>query len=253
MYSGLVPALSVPNDVIGRFEAHVHRAPSGPYATRPLPYRLLRPAAGPGTLLPLVLFLHGAGERGDDNTAQLRYLPQWLCAPPLSTAYPSILIVPQLPGMRRWGSVHWSVGKRVYSETPSAELLAVRAILDHVLDTSPADPDRVYLTGLSMGGFGAWEMASRWPERFAALAPICGGGDVTRVAPLAGLPVWAWHGGADDVVAPERSREMIAALAAAGGRPRYTELPGVGHDAWTPAYCDKDGLLQWMFAQRRGL
>ena len=87
-----------------------------------------------------------------------------------------------------------------------------------------------------MGGYGSWDLAERMPERFAALVPICGGGDEAQADRLVGLPIWAWHGDADQAVPVERSRRMIAAIEKAGGKPKYTELPGVGHDSWTPAY-----------------
>ena len=114
----------------------------------------------------------------------------------------------------------------------------------------PIDPGRIYLTGLSMGGYGAWELAARIPERFAAVAPICGGGDEAQAAKLVGLPIWCFHGADDKVVPVERSRSMVAAIKAAGGEPKFSELPGVGHDSWTPAYRD-GALLGWLFQQRR--
>jgi predicted peptidase len=214
-----------------------------------LPYQLLTPEEA-GERHPLVLYLHGAGERGDDNQAQLAYLPRWLMEPGLRRRFPCFLLAPQCPAERRWGWVDWKAGRRRYAREPTEVMRAVRDLLEEVLDRYPIDADRVYLTGLSMGGFGAWELATRLPGRFAAVAPICGGGDATAVAPLVGLPLWAWHGADDEVVLPERSREMIAALRAAGGSPRYTELPGVGHDAWTPAYTGPE-LLPWLFARRR--
>ncbi|MFM7076434.1 MAG: dienelactone hydrolase family protein [Planctomycetaceae bacterium] len=112
------------------------------------------------------------------------------------------------------------------------------------------DTDRIYLTGLSMGGYGAWDMAARMPDRFAALLPVCGGGDEATAAKLVGLPVWCFHGDADTAVPVGRSRAMIEALRAVGGDPRYSELAGVGHDAWTPAYRDR-AVLEWLFEQRR--
>jgi predicted peptidase len=125
------------------------------------------------------------------------------------------------------------------------------AILDEVLKTEPIDPDRVYLTGLSMGGYGTWDLAERMPKRFAAAVPICGGGDDTKANRLVGLPLWAWHGDADPAVPVERSRQMIAAIKTAGGNAKFTELPGVGHDSWTKAYTDPEGAIPWLFEQRR--
>ncbi len=112
------------------------------------------------------------------------------------------------------------------------------------------DPDRIYITGLSMGGFGTWIAVSRYPDRFAAAVPICGGGDPTAIGQTS-AKIWAFHGAADRAVPPKRSREMVEALHRAGGHPRYTEYPGVGHDAWRYAYMEPE-LVGWLFRQRRG-
>jgi len=105
--------------------------------------------------------------------------------------------------------------------------------------------------GLSMGGYGTWDMIQRNPQMFAAAVPICGGGDVTKAERIARLPVWAFHGNKDNVVPTSRSRDMIEAMRKAGGSPHYTESPGVGHGVWTVAFGDPE-LAKWLFAQRRG-
>ena len=215
-----------------------------------LPYRLLKPARiEPGKLYPLVLFLHGAGERGLDNQKQLAYLPTWLASDENRRSYPCFVIAPQCPDEMKWSNVDWT--------NPASEPLGeisqpMRLGRRHsgCGDREKSDrPGRVYLTGLSMGGYGSWELAERMPERFAALVPICGGGDEAQANRLVGLPIWAWHGEADEAVPVERSRRMIAAIKQAGGTPRYTELKGVGHDSWTAAYTGPDGVLPWMFEQ----
>lgn len=217
-----------------------------------LPYRLLAPARPlPGQRYPLVLFLHGAGERGDDNQAQLAYLPAWLAEPAAREAFPCYVLAPQCRAERRWVEVDWSAPESTPQRpTPSPDLLAAITALEETLAREAVDPDRIYLTGLSMGGYGAWDLAARLPDRFAALLPVCGGADEATAAKLVGLPVWCFHGDADTAVPVGRSRTMIAALRAAGGAPRYSELAGVGHDAWTPAYRDR-AVLEWLFAQRR--
>jgi predicted peptidase len=121
--------------------------------------------------------------------------------------------------------------------------------MQYVISHEAVDPARIYLTGLSMGGYGTWDLAARQPERFAAILPICGGGDEATTARLAKLPIWCFHGDADTVVPVERSRTMIAAVRAASGSPKYSELPGVGHDSWTPAYRDP-AVLDWLFTQK---
>lgn len=215
-------------------------------------YRLLRPASvEPDSRYPLVLFLHGAGERGSDNAAQLKYLPTWLAEPAWRQQFPCFVIAPQCRSEHRWSAFNWSDKKSSpLAAEPTADLAAAIATLEEVCGSEPVDLDRVYLTGLSMGGYGSWELAARMPERFAAVVPICGGGDEAQAAKLVKLPIWCFHGGADRVVPVERSRSMIAAIEAAGGTSKYTEFPGVGHDSWTPAYRDS-GLLEWLFAQRR--
>lgn len=241
--------------LIDRFEAHQQPYTDEAGNDRTLPYRLLKPAkVEDGKRYPVVLFLHGAGERGSDNQSQLKFLPTWLSEKPLRTKYPCYLIAPQCPSRRTWGTLLWSDDPNTYDDDPSPEMRAAKQILEKVIDEHSVDPDRVYLTGLSMGGFGSWEMAARWPDRFTAVAPICGGGDPSRAEALAKLPIWAWHGGADNVVPPERSRQMVEAVRNAGGDIKYTELPDVGHNSWTPAYTngtDTGGLLPWLFKQKR--
>lgn len=213
--------------------------------------RLLAPAAPvPGERYPLVLFLHGAGERGRDNEKQLKYLPTWMAGPDLRRRHPCFLLAPQCRQDERWVDVSWADTKSTPQGPPTTDLLAAIAALNDVVAHEPIDPARIYLTGLSMGGFGTWDLASRQPERFAAILPICGGGDEATAPRLTRLPIWCFHGDADTAVPVERSRGMIAAIRAAGGSPRYTELPGVGHDSWTPAYRDP-AVLDWLFAQRR--
>ena len=219
-------------------------------------YRLLRPASvvgdgRDGQRYPLVLFLHGAGERGNDNLKQLKYLPTWLADPALRKRHPCFVLAPQCRMDERWVDVSWADEKSTPQPTTSTvDLAAATKALEETLVREAVDPARIYLTGLSMGGFGTWDLAARMPERFAAILPVCGGGDDRVAARLAALPIWCFHGDADTAVPVDRSRIMIAAVKAAGGRPIYSELPGVGHDSWTPAY--RDGfVLDWLFSQRK--
>lgn len=215
-------------------------------------YRLLRPRRRrPGERHPVLLFLHGAGERGSDNAAQLRFLPSWMAEPALREHFPCLLVAPQCRADHRWVDVDWRDPRSSrQSASPTVDLAAAIAAVDEVLATEAADPDRLAVTGLSMGGFGAWDLSARMSDRLAASLPICGGGDEATAGRFAGLPLWCFHGADDDVVPVERSRTMVAALRAAGGSPTYTELPGVGHDSWTPAYRDP-AVLGWLLSQRR--
>ena len=215
-------------------------------------YRLLRPAAvEPGRKLPLVLFLHGAGERGSDNERQLKYLPTWLAEEENRRRHPCFVLAPQCRTDHKWVEVDWS-GKTSVPQQPemTVDMAAAVAALDAVLQAEPVDPARVYLTGLSMGGYGSWDLAARMPERFAAVIPICGGGDEATAPQLQAVPIWCFHGAADEVVPVTRSRTMVEAVRAAGGRVQYTEYAGVGHDSWTPAYREP-ATLDWLFDQRR--
>jgi predicted peptidase len=219
-------------------------------------YRLLRPdsVAGKGNhgdRYPLVLFLHGAGERGSDNAKQLKYLPTWLAEPAMRQRHPCYVLAPQCRMDDRWVDVSWADTKSSpQPATPTVDLAAATKALEETLVREAVDPARIYLTGLSMGGFGTWDLAARMPSRFAAILPVCGGGDDDVADRIAALPIWCFHGDADTAVSVERSRSMIKAVKAAGGRPIYSELPGVGHDSWTPAYRDTF-VLDWLFSQRK--
>jgi len=215
-------------------------------------YRLLGPESiTAGTRYPLVIFLHGAGERGNDNLSQLKYFPTWMAEQSARQAHPCFILAPQCRDEQKWVDVDWSkIESTPQSPTPTVDMLAVIAALEDTLQREPIDPARIYLTGLSMGGYGSWDLAARMPDRFAAVLPICGGGDEATAAKIKDLPIWCFHGDADTAVRVERSRTMIEALRAAGGAPKYSELAGVGHDSWTPAYRDPD-VLTWLFTQKK--
>ena len=241
------------DDEVALFDDGVFVYTGGEYKDESFHYRLLKPLAiEAGKKYPVVLFLHGAGERGDDNKTQLMHFPVVMAEPKNRAAYPCFLIAPQCHRGRKWSNVNWSAkSSEPMPASTSDQMNVALGILDRVLAEYPTDADRVYLTGLSMGGYGSWDLAERMPERFAALAPICGGGNVERADRLVNIPTWAWHGDKDPAVPVARSREMIAAIEKAGGHPKYTELPGVAHNSWIQAYHDPNGLLPWMFAQVR--
>jgi predicted peptidase len=216
-----------------------------------LRYRLFMPeATADGAKLPLVLFLHGAGERGDDNAAQLKHGVVEFHR--RQAKHPCLVLVPQCPAGQKWVEVDWNDqgGAGTFPAEPSEPLKLALEVLDGLIAAGKVDPDRVYVTGLSMGGYGTWYAAGMPGSRFAAAAPVCGGGDPDWAKRYVGLPVWAFHGEDDRAVPVGRSREMIEAIRAAGGQPKYTEYPAVGHDSWTPTYAD-DAFHAWLFAQRR--
>jgi len=228
----------------------------GEYRDHAFKYRLLLPVdhdpkvAPSGKSWPLILFLHGAGERGSDNTRQLKYLPEQMAIPEYYEKHRAFVLAPQCPLDRTWSAIDMRTLTVSSSTEPAPEARAVLLLLDEVMEKHPIDRHRVYLTGLSMGGYGAWDLAARCPERWAAVVPICGGGDPATASRMKDLPIWAFQGAKDPVVPPERSREMAEAVRRAGGKPRYTEYPDVAHDSWTPAYRDPE-LLAWLFAQKK--
>jgi predicted peptidase len=238
------------DQVLDQFEAREVRFSGGEYHDEPFGYRLLTPSrVEPGHQYPLLLFLHGADQRGHDNRSQIKFLPAWMAAPEMRLRYPCYLIAPQCRTDKRWVEVGRALDRAAPREPPGPQSQVVLKILEAVIRECAVDEQRLYLTGLSMGGYGSWDLGTRLAERWAAVAPICGGGDELYADRLAGVPVWAWHGDADDVVPVAKTRRMIAAIRQAGGDPKYTELAGVGHDSWTAAYQRADGLLPWIFAQ----
>ena len=213
-------------------------------SSRTYDYRLLRPIEraddGPR---PLLVFLHGMGERGSDNLSQLRYLPTWMCSPEWRTRFRAFVLAVQCPDDEIWVASWDDAGT-------CRALFAVENAIEHLIQTEDIDPSRVYLTGLSMGGYGSWALAAHRPDLFAGVVPICGGGDPGTVERLRGLPIWVFHGTDDDVVPESDSVEMVSALRTAGIPVGYTRLEGVKHDSWTDAYRN-EGAINWLFAQKK--
>lgn len=214
-----------------------------------LPYRLLKPAmVDEGKKYPLVIFLHGAGERGTDNEKQLIHgVPQFVAN---REKYPCFLVAPQCPDGKKWVEVDWSADSHTQPKEPGEVGKLTLALIDKSIKELPVDPKRVYLTGLSMGGYGTWDILARRPDLFAAAAPVCGGADEATAAKIKDIPIWVFHGAKDTAVKPARSRNMVAALEKAGGKPKYTEYPDVGHNSWDLAYRDPE-FFKWLFAQRK--
>lgn len=199
------------------------------------------PSYDPAKRWPAILFLHGSGERGTDNRRQINQgLGPAIRKDP--GRCPAIVIFPQAESKDL-------IPVNVWAPTAPDGKRAL-AILDRTLDEYSIDTDRIYLTGISMGGIGTWKQAIADPKRWAALVPICGGGDQQEAHRIAHLPVWCFHGTADTTVPIAFSRIMIQAIQKAGGTPRFTEYPEVGHASWRPAY-DEPELWSWLFAQRR--
>jgi predicted peptidase len=177
---------------------------------------------------PLLLFLHGAGESGHDLNRVKIHGPPKLAE---KKEFPFIVVSPQSP---KFG---WDVH-------------GLNALLDDVSAKHKVDADRVYLTGLSMGGFGTFALATAYPQRFAALVPICGGGESIFAAKIKNIPIWVFHGAKDTAVPLKRSEEMVAALKKAGADVRFTVYENAGHDSWTETY-NNPALYEWLLKQRR--
>ncbi len=208
-----------------------------------LPYRLLHPEkTEPGKHYPLILFLHGSGERGVDNEKNLSYITDLFLNDKNRKKFPSYVLVPQCPQTTRWAPEDW------YAK-PTSPISSVVDLIDSLIVVLPIEINQLYIIGLSMGGFGTWYMLTRYPDKFAAAIPICGGGDWNQAQAIKHIPVWVFHGRKDTVVLPEQSRTMVKALKAAGGKPRYTEYKKVAHDSWKPAFKEPE-LLKWLFSNR---
>jgi predicted peptidase len=228
-------------------EAREWKAPDGSVVR----YRWSAPAKPePGKLYPLVLFLHGSGERGSDNTAQLLHgvLPILEAADKLGQ--PCFLIAPQCPEELWWSPIDPEGKQLTAADEPNGLLDPTVALITEILAKNPIDPKRLYVTGISMGGFGVWDLLGRIPEKIAAAVPICGGGDPSLADRFKDVPIHAFHGELDSAVPVAATREMIAALEKAGGKPKLTIYPGVDHVCWTETYADLE-LYRWLFAQRK--
>lgn len=226
-----LPALAKPRVAATRLGANVKKTSTIHNKMNYLAF-LPKSYSAKGEGVPLIVFLHGSGERGSD----LEKVKAW--GPPAiaekNPDFPFMVVSPQLPEGEWWHA------------------LTLKGMLDEVLASYNVDRRRVYLTGLSMGGYGAWDFASRYPHYFAALAPVCGGGIALTAGGMRPIAVWVFHGKKDDAVPEEESARMVDALKAAGGNVKYTMLPEAGHvDAWVHAYGEA-GLFDWFLQQRRG-
>lgn len=216
-----------------------------------LPFRWTK--VGDSKTPALVLFLHGAGERGSDNKAQLKHgvpdLLKWISTKGES----AVVVAPQCNPNVWWadlkGDFRAPKGGDLAEKT-SAMMTMVFEVVDRLAKEHKVDPKRIYVTGLSMGGFGSFAAVARRPEFFAAAMPVCGGGDPKTAEKMKKVPFWVFHGGADNVVPLKASSLMVDALKKAGAEVKFREYPGVGHDSWSATYRDAK-VWKWFFAQKR--
>ena len=194
---------------------------------------------------PLVVYLHGGGGVGNDNLKQIDggngYLIDFFTLDETQARYPSFVVAPQSP------NEGWIKDDSI---TPTRYLQLVHELIGDLQRTYNIDKARVYVAGQSMGGFGTFTIISEYPRTFAAGVALCGGGDQSKVARLANVPIWVFHGAKDESVSVERSRTIVAAMKSAGGKVRYTEYADIGHIIW-PSVVKETELLPWLFAQRK--
>jgi len=228
------------------YEAKIFQAKNG----KTIPYRQYIPSEiDPNKKYPLVLFFHGAGERGTNNISQLQWGLKPLYSYLKANNVEAIVIVPQCPTKKQWVDTPWGKPSHVMPEHPTEPMSLSIELLKSKIKKLPVDTNRIYVTGLSMGGFGAWDIVQRIPALFAAAMPVCGGGDTAQAKQFKNVPVWAFHGSKDGVVTPKRSRDMVKAINSAGGHAKLTEFP-VGHAAWKPAFKEK-AHWDWLFSQKK--
>ena len=188
---------------------------------------------------PLIVFLHGSEEGGDDlDLVKTHGVPKIV---EQKDDFPFVVVSPQCPSNSFW------IG---YSAHHTSQVDSLKPLLEHVLTTYSADPDRVYLTGLSNGGAATWALAARHPEMFAAIAPVCGYGHPLMRYSLQDMPTWVFHGAKDSVVPPERSKELVTALREVGNEPRFTLYDDLEHDCWTETYVNPK-LYEWFLSHSR--
>jgi len=217
-----------------------------------LKYRLLKPDhIKKGKKYPLVLFFHGSGQRGDDNFSQLKWGVRQFATKRNRRKYPAFVVAPQCPANTQWVDINYdNFPVRLPSQPSKYIVLSIQLVL-HLEKTLPVDPRRIYVTGLSSGGYATWAGIERMPYLFAAAIPVAGGGDSQKANLIAHLPIWAFQGGRDDEVPPKFTNSMITALKSVGGRPRYTFYSNSGHsETWIKAYHSRS-LYRWLFHQKK--
>lgn len=214
-------------------------------------YRQLFPDADTLRRFPLIIFLHGSGERGNDNEAQLKWGVMNFASDDNMIRYPAFVIAPQCPTNMTWSNFKREPNSTQMSlqPSPSKPMQLLIELINQIKKTLRVDTTRIYITGLSMGGFGTYDAIMRYPQIFAAAVPICGGGDISKVNTIAHIPIWIFHGAEDPVVSPAHSMEMLQALTRAGAHPGFTQYPEVGHFSWLGAYSDPL-MMAWLFRQR---
>jgi len=223
-----------------------------------LPYRILYPVNYDKTKkYPLLLFLHGAGERGRDNEKQLTWGSKLFITEENRKNFPAIVVIPQCPEESFWAVMKTDQTKQPpvrtfdYTVEPNWPLAAANELVKKLSNEEGVDKKQIFISGLSMGGMGTFESVYRYPDLYAAALPICGGGDVNHYDKrVAKVPFWIFHGDADAVVNPQLSRDMVEKLKSLKAEVKYSEYPGVNHNSWENAFAEKD-YLSWMLQHKK--
>jgi predicted peptidase len=214
-------------------------------------YRFLFPDNDPTRRYPLVIFLHGSGERGTDNEAQLKWGVMNFANDYNMKMYPAYVIAPQCPLNNSWANSSRGKNNEInMSATPSRPMQLLMELINDVIKKFRVDTNRIYITGLSMGGYGTFDALERYPSLFAAAVPVCGSGDISKAASIRHIPLWMFGGANDPAVNPDLLYDMVNALRKLGVHPGFTEYPGVGHFSWIAAYNDPM-MMEWMFSQHK--
>lgn len=224
-----------------------------------LPYRVYYPSSYKRTkkTFPLLFFMHGYGECGTENEKQIRVLTKENRLLDMIVERDDCIIVapqcPADPAKYNWVPINkvWSTGSRELSEFPTVTFEAAAELLFSFVNSGRVDKSRVYLGGISMGGYAAWEMLTRYPDIFAAAVPVCGSGIPSKADRLVNIPIWAFHGLEDGTVPPKGTKDMENAIKEAGGtKMKATFFEGVGHNVWPNAYATP-GLVDWLMSQKK--
>ncbi|HPE95391.1 MAG TPA: dienelactone hydrolase family protein [Bacillota bacterium] len=217
--------------------------------TGSLPYRLWIPSHNTGEKLPVLFFLHGAGERGADNELQTKVgICSHYFSQEIAHKYPAIFVAPQCPDGVSWDNKLGWLCDYDDVNVESKPMKLAYELLCEILKREDADRTRVYVTGLSMGGYGTWDMIVRHQGVFAAAVPVCGGAFPEDAEKIKDVPIWAFHGDSDSCVPVENTRNIVDALRAIGSDVKYTEYPGCDHNCWDNAYSDM-AMYEWLFSK----
>lgn len=197
---------------------------------------------------PLIIFLHGAGERGNNNKSQLKWGIKNFAKSNILKMHRPIVIAPQCPEGKQWAK--YTYDGAISQPYPTKPMKLLLELISETIKKLPVNPNRIYITGISMGGFGTFDAITRRPDLFAAAVPVCGGGDPSKAAIIAHIPMWIFHGALDSTISTVLSQNMVTALTKVGANLGFTQYPETGHFSWIAAYSDAM-MLDWLFKQHK--